>query len=114
MVLQLLLLVLIIWLLARQIGQRLSAEQASSRADARAASVLQTVREPIVVLDRDQRVLLHNAAFAELYAIDEDDLAERHPRLDELSDAWTTMWCASAWPTCWRAGASCGTTRSSS
>ncbi|WP_288729631.1 ATP-binding protein [uncultured Pseudoxanthomonas sp.] len=88
MVLQLLLLVLIIWLLARQMGQRLSAEQASSRADARAASVLQTVREPIVVLDRDQRVLLHNAAFAELYAIDEDDLAERHPRLDELSDAW--------------------------
>ena len=40
--------------LARQMGQRLSAEQASSRADARAASVLQTVREPIVLLDAQQ------------------------------------------------------------
>ncbi len=48
---QLLLLGLVLWLLKRQIGRRTRAEQRMLQASARASSVLQTVREPIVLLD---------------------------------------------------------------
>lgn len=69
---QLALLGLVLWLLQRQIGRRLHAERQSLRSAARAASVLQTVREPIVLLDRDLRVQLHNPAFAELYDLQDE------------------------------------------
>ncbi|AWT16248.1 MULTISPECIES: sensor histidine kinase [Stenotrophomonas] len=72
LVIQLALLGLVLWLLQRQIGRRLHAERQSLRAAARAASVLQTVREPIVLLDRDLRVQLHNPAFAELYGLQDE------------------------------------------
>ena len=68
---QLLLLGLVSWLLKRQIGRRTHAEQRFLRASARANSVLQTVREPIVLLDDRLHIILHNAAFSELYAMDE-------------------------------------------
>jgi PAS domain S-box-containing protein len=86
---QLLLLALITALLGRQIGRRLTAEQASSRADARASAVLQTVREPIVLLDAQQRVLMHNAAFAELYELQDEQGASSHPLLNEVNRAWS-------------------------
>ncbi|WMJ70506.1 ATP-binding protein [Stenotrophomonas sp. 24(2023)] len=69
LVVQLALLGLVLWLLRRQVGRRLQAERQSLRAAARAASVLQTVREPIVLLDRELRVQLHNPAFSELYGL---------------------------------------------
>ncbi|HDS1137781.1 TPA: PAS domain S-box protein [Stenotrophomonas maltophilia] len=72
LVIQLALLGLVLWLLQRQIGRRLHAERQSLRSAARAASVLQTVREPIVLLDRDLRVQLHNPAFAELYGLQDE------------------------------------------
>ncbi|HHA2861360.1 MULTISPECIES: sensor histidine kinase [Stenotrophomonas] len=72
LVIQLALLGLVLWLLQRQIGRRLQAERQSLRSAARAASVLQTVREPIVLLDRDLRVQLHNPAFAELYGLQDE------------------------------------------
>ncbi|WP_447901859.1 sensor histidine kinase [Stenotrophomonas sepilia] len=72
LVIQLALLGLVLWLLQRQIGRRLHAERQSLRSAARAASVLQTVREPIVLLDRDLRVQLHNPAFAELYGLHDE------------------------------------------
>jgi PAS domain S-box-containing protein len=72
LVVQLALLGLVLWLLQRQIGRRLHAERQSLRSAARAASVLQTVREPIVLLDRDLRVELHNPAFAELYGLHDE------------------------------------------
>ncbi|MBA0234488.1 PAS domain S-box protein [Stenotrophomonas maltophilia] len=72
LVIQLGLLGLVLWLLQRQIGRRLHAERQSLRSAARAASVLQTVREPIVLLDRDLRVQLHNPAFAELYGLQDE------------------------------------------
>ncbi|HEL5582588.1 TPA: PAS domain-containing protein [Stenotrophomonas maltophilia] len=72
LVIQLGLLGLVLWLLQRQIGRRLHAERQSLRSAARAASVLQTVREPIVLLDRDLRVQLHNTAFAELYGLQDE------------------------------------------
>ena len=86
MVVQLLLLGLVTFLLARQMGKRLLAERHSARASARAQAVLQTVREPIVLLDGDQRILMHNTAFAELYGLP----AEGGVRvLDEVGDgAW--------------------------
>ncbi|PPT83764.1 sensor histidine kinase [Xanthomonas arboricola] len=71
LVVQLLLLGTVTWLLQRQIRRRLAAEQEYLRANGRASSVLQTVREPIVLLDSGQRILLHNPAFAELYGLDE-------------------------------------------
>ena len=71
LVVQLLMLATVIWLLQRQIRRRLLAEHELLRASGRASAVLQTVREPIVLLDDKQRVVLHNLAFAELYGLDE-------------------------------------------
>ncbi|MBN6111062.1 MULTISPECIES: sensor histidine kinase [Xanthomonas] len=83
---QLLLLGLVIWLLQRQIGRRLDAERHMLRANARAAAVLQTVREPIVLLDSEQRMLMHNAAFGELYGLD----PERPTKM--LADVGDGVW----------------------
>ncbi len=69
---QLLLLGLITYFSQRHITRRLAAESALNRASARAESVLQTVREPIVLLDAEQRVVMHNTAFTELYALGDD------------------------------------------
>jgi PAS domain S-box-containing protein len=84
--LQLALLVLTLWLLKRQIEHRLVAERASLSSSARANAILQTVREPIVLLDRDQRILLYNPAFAELYGIEEDLL--QHPLQEVGEGIW--------------------------
>ncbi|MGA6183014.1 MULTISPECIES: sensor histidine kinase [Stenotrophomonas] len=88
LIVQLLLLGLVLWLLHRQIGHRLNAERQSLRSAARAASVLHTVREPIVLLDRQLRVQMHNPAFAELYGLDEADSPDGMA-LDTVGDgAW--------------------------
>ncbi len=85
--LQILLLCGVMLLLKRQIGRRMDAEGRSQRSSARAASVLQTVREPIVLLDGAQRIVLHNPAFSELYGLEGDDITGR--ALHELGDgAW--------------------------
>lgn len=86
---QLLLLGLVLWLLHRQILHRATAERATRRASARAASVLHTVREPIVLLDRELKVQLHNPAFAELYGL-HDDAGTDGRALETLGDgAWS-------------------------
>ncbi|AWH54752.1 histidine kinase [Stenotrophomonas sp. ESTM1D_MKCIP4_1] len=87
LVVQLSLLGLVLWLLQRQIGRRLQAEHQSLRSAARAASVLQTVREPIVLLDRDLRVQLHNTAFADLYGL-QDERADGTLLADVGEGAW--------------------------
>ncbi len=84
---QLLLLLLVLWLLKRQIGSRLEAEQQLSKASARASAVLQTVREPIVLLDDKLRILLYNAAFTELYGVEED--INQRPLQDVGDGAWS-------------------------
>ncbi|HEY0333388.1 MAG TPA: ATP-binding protein [Stenotrophomonas sp.] len=87
LVVQLGLLGTVVWLLQRQIRRRLAAEQASMRAAARASSVLQTVREPIVLLDGTQSLMLYNNAFAELYGL--QDEGESNLPLAEIGDgAW--------------------------
>jgi PAS domain S-box-containing protein len=69
----------------RDAGRRTAAEVMSRRADARAGVVLDTVREPIVLVDAGLRVVMHNAAFAELFGIEGD---VRGTPLGETGDAW--------------------------
>jgi len=89
---QLLLFGLVTWLSQRYLRQRLESERETRRASARARSVMQTVREPIVLVDDRQCVVMHNPAFAELYAGEDvaadADVLENRP-LQEVGDgAW--------------------------
>ncbi|MET0756330.1 MAG: ATP-binding protein [Pseudoxanthomonas sp.] len=83
MVVQLLLLGLVTFLLRRQMARRLTAERDSMRASARALAVLQTVHEPIVLMDGERNLLMHNAAFAELYGLSAD---QKVRSLDDVGD----------------------------
>jgi PAS domain S-box-containing protein len=85
-VIQLLLLCLVLWLLQRQVGRRMSAEKHAVQTSARALSVLQSVREPIVLLDAEQRIVLHNAAFADLYGL--EDEVHLQPLHKVANDVW--------------------------
>ncbi|NYZ61552.1 sensor histidine kinase [Luteimonas deserti] len=86
MVVQLLLLMASAYFALRQQSGRLAAERVAASASGRALAVLDTVREPIVLIDSEQRVVMHNAAFAELYGVERDI---RGQRLAELGDgAW--------------------------
>ncbi len=70
----------------RQLSHRLRAESDAQRASTRAGVVLDTVREPIVLLDADQKVVMHNVAFAELYGVKDDARGES---LKDIGDgAW--------------------------
>ena len=87
MLAQLLLLGLVTFLLGRSLAQRLNAERDSMRASARALAVLQTVREPIVLMDGQQHLLMHNTAFADLYGLPQDAKLQS---LEEVGDgAWS-------------------------
>ena len=70
----------------RQLSHRQRAESDAQRASARAGVVLDTVREPIVLLDAGQKVVMHNAAFAELYGVDGD--ARGAPLKEIGNGAW--------------------------
>lgn len=98
---QLLLLGLLIFASEHQVRRRLQAEQSTRRAVLRAQRVVQTVPEPIAVLDSELRLIMTNASFAELYAggeaaaraaeggADALNLLDAVP-LDEVGeDAWT-------------------------
>ncbi len=87
MLAQLLLLGLVTFLLGRSLAQRLNAERDSMRASARALAVLQTVREPIVLMDGRQHLLMHNTAFADLYGLDPD--SKVHALEDVGDGAWS-------------------------
>jgi PAS domain S-box-containing protein len=82
---QLLLLALVLLSLGRQVARRLNAEKETVRASQRALVVLDTVREPIVLLDDEQHIQMHNAAFAELYGVEKGKKAFD---LDDLGEAW--------------------------
>jgi len=82
---QLLLLSLVLMSLARQAARRLAAEKQTAQASQRALVVLDTVREPIVLLDGEQRIHMHNSAFAELYGIEK---GQKVSSLDDLGTAW--------------------------
>ncbi|WDS34895.1 ATP-binding protein [Pseudoxanthomonas sp.] len=83
---QLLLLTVVTVVLGRQIAHRLHAESRAARSSARSSAILQSVREPIVLLDGGQRVLMYNAAFGELYALEGE--AGVDLTLAQVSDGW--------------------------
>ncbi|WP_372013284.1 sensor histidine kinase [Pseudoxanthomonas sp. 10H] len=77
----------VFYLVYRLEMRRNDSEAAVRQASERALAVVHTVREPIVLLDRELRVLMHNTAFAELYA--DDGGEELGERLDEVGHgAW--------------------------
>lgn len=86
MVVQLLLLLGASYFALRQQSGRLDAERQATAASGRALAVLDSVREPIVLIDGSQRVVMHNAAFAELYGVDED--ARGRPLTELGGGAW--------------------------
>lgn len=104
MLAQLVLLGAITWLLWRQIGDRMRAQAQGRTAEVRAQAMLQTVRDPIALIDRQQRVVMHNSAFAELYGevqpmqrlIDVGDGAWRdpvvHQRLSDVLARGRELW----------------------
>ncbi|MDN5924039.1 MAG: ATP-binding protein [Xanthomonadales bacterium] len=67
---QLLILVMVVVAAERAISHRLRAERISRQAVLRAQRIVQTVREPIAVLDDKLDMVMVNTAFAELYASD--------------------------------------------
>ena len=69
---QVLLLLGLAALAMRDADRRSHAEVASQRANLRAAAVLDTVREPIVLLDEQLRIVMYNAAFGELFGLADD------------------------------------------
>jgi len=72
----------------RQIAIRLAAESQVAQAVKRSQLIVQAVREPIIMLDRQLRTLLANAAFAELYGYNPDE--DQHVPLDQIGNgAWT-------------------------
>ncbi len=76
MIAQLLLLGAVSYFSTRQVARRFEAERQAVRAASRAGVVLETVREPIVLVDRTMRVVMHNAAFGELYGVGDDAVGE--------------------------------------
>lgn len=84
---QVLLLGLVVYFSHRQFGRRLDAELDTRRTDARAHAVLQTVREPIVLVDGALNVVMHNAAFDELYGVETADTHGK-PLVELGGGAW--------------------------
>jgi PAS domain S-box-containing protein len=81
---QIVLLGVVLWLWERQIRERLAAERDARKAVSRAQAIFHSVREPIVLLDRDLKVLMFNSAFAEVYSVEAADGAPR--ALAEIGD----------------------------
>jgi len=70
MLAQLALLGTVMFFAIRQLAGRVAAERSTRRANELAAVILDTVREPIVLADAGLRVVMHNAAFAELFGVE--------------------------------------------
>lgn len=87
---QLLLLSLLVWLVLRHQRARGVAEGQANTANARALAVVQTIREPIALIDREQRVVMHNAAFDELYGDGDEDTPIDGEHIGRIGgDAWS-------------------------
>ncbi len=88
-VVQLALLVLLVWILRQHERQREAAEHLASVANARALTVMQSIREPIALINRDERVVMHNPAFEELYGDADSDKPIDGELIGNLGgDAW--------------------------
>lgn len=91
--LQLSLLVVVLWLMARQLRERLLAQRAIASAALQSMAVLGSVREPIAVLDRELRVILRNPAFNLLWGLDDSGQGQQQElSLEDVGQgqtAWT-------------------------
>ncbi|MGQ4661618.1 ATP-binding protein [Lysobacter sp. F6437] len=86
---QLLLLGTLIYLSESQARRRIHIEQQARRTSARSQAILQSVREPIVVIDDEQLIVMHNAAFADLYVDPDNDTAIIGQPLADIGEgAW--------------------------
>ncbi|ANB16316.1 sensor histidine kinase [Dokdonella koreensis] len=70
---QLLLIGSVIYASERQVRHRLNAESRARQAVARSRTILQNIREPILLLDNGLRVLSMNKAFREVYGVDGEE-----------------------------------------
>lgn len=86
---QLALLSLLLWFTLRYQRQSQHAEDDASRANARALAVMQSIRDPIALLDKEKHVVMHNAAFEELYGSDDDDEIDGKHLSQIGAGAWT-------------------------
>lgn len=87
---QLMLLSVLLWMALRHQRERALAEQKASSANLRALTVMQSIREPIALIDEEQRVVMHNAAFDELYGDGDDGTPIDGVAIGEIGgDAWT-------------------------
>src|SRR3546814_835079 len=75
-----------IFFAVRQLAGRVAAERSTRRASERAAVMLETVREPIVLADEDLRVVMYSAAFTELFGVEGDAIGK--PLAEVGGHAW--------------------------
>lgn len=72
-----------------QLRTRRAAEASALRSSVRAQAVLQTVREPVALVDGGLRVVMHNPAFAEVFEAGSDTVGAR---LDDIGrGAWSSQ-----------------------
>lgn len=90
--LQLSLLVVVLWLMARQLRERLLAQRAIAAAALQSMAVLGSVREPIAVLDRELRVILRNPAFNLLWGLDDSGQGQQQELPLEDVGQGQTVW----------------------
>ncbi|HEX7342072.1 MAG TPA: ATP-binding protein [Rhodanobacteraceae bacterium] len=89
---QLLLLGLVALVSERSVIHRLHAERVSRQAVARAERIVQTVREPMAVLDSQLDLLMANAAFDEMYGQTGADLAGKDVPVRALASVGSGAW----------------------
>src|SRR3546814_14060921 len=71
----------------RQLAGRVAAERSTRRASERAAVMLETVREPIVLADEDLRVVMYSAAFTELFGVEGDAIGKPDRKSTRLNSS---------------------------
>ncbi|KRG75055.1 histidine kinase [Stenotrophomonas ginsengisoli] len=91
--LQLALLVVVLWLMLRQLRARLQVESTIAQTALQATAVLNSVREPIALLDRQLNVTLRNPAFDQMYGLVDSEGMDAGPAGDiALSDVGGKAW----------------------
>lgn len=81
---QMVLLCLVAVLMWRQMGHVVRAQGAAREARSHALAILQSVRDPIALVDGRQRLMMHNLAFGELYG----DCADGEPLAEAGAGSW--------------------------
>lgn len=91
--LQLALLVVVLWLMLRQLRARLQVESTIAQTALQATAVLNSVREPIALLDRQLNVTLRNPAFDQMYGLVDNEGMDAGPAGDiALTDVGGKAW----------------------